>query len=98
MHLNYIVLYVSDIDASRDWYESALGLRFQREHHGNGPIHYSTQLDGTALELYPSGDRPVTRTRIGLSVPDLYRVRPEPSVITDPDGNVIEVTARASDG
>ena len=61
MHLTYLVLYVSDIDASRDWYESALGLRFTEEQH-SGPVHYSTKLeDGTVVELFPAGDnRPVT--------------------------------------
>ncbi|MGC5024426.1 VOC family protein [Tsukamurella sp. DT100] len=98
MNLSYLVIYCSDPDASRDWYESALGLWFQREQHGvNRPVHYSTTLDGgTVLELYPAGDRPVTRTRIGITVPDPYGVTPAPTVITDPDGNTIAIEARAA--
>lgn len=101
MHLDYLVIYASDPAASAAWYTDALALRFIREQHGSrGPVHYSTVIDGgVVLELYPAaGDRPVTRTRIGLSVPDPYDVRPEPTTITDPDGNTIEVTARAGEG
>ena len=99
MYLDYLVIYASDPAASARWYESALGLRFTKEQHGaNGPVHYSTEIgNGTVLELFPAGDdHPVTRTRIGLSVPDPYGVRPEPTTVTDPDGNTIEVTARAA--
>ena len=99
MHLNYFVLYVSDLDASRDWYGSALGLRFTRERHNGGPVHYSTEIDGTVLELYPAtGDRPRSRVRIGVSVRDPFRKRPAPTTITDPDGNVIAIEASVSDG
>ncbi len=100
MNLSYVVLYARDPAASARWYTDALGLRFQRERRGaNRPVHCSTEIgNGTVLELYPAGDRPVTRTRIGLVVRDPFGVRPEPSVITDPDGNRIEVTARAAEG
>lgn len=98
MQISYLVIYASDPAASARWYESALGLRFQREHHGGGPVHYSTEIDGTVVELFPAGDdHPITRTRIGLTVPDPYGVRPEESIITDPDGNTIAVTARAAE-
>lgn len=99
MHLDYIVIYCADPAASAAWYSDALGIRFTRERHGGGPVHYSTQLDGTVVELYPaSGTRHVTRTRIGITAPDPYHVRPEPTTITSPDGVVIEVTARAAEG
>lgn len=96
MYLDYLVLYCSDPEASAAWYSDALGLRFQREQHGGGPVHFSSRIGSTVVELYPAGDDgPVTRTRIGLSVPDPFGVRPEPTTVTDPDGNTIEVTARA---
>ncbi|MFD9829036.1 VOC family protein [Tsukamurella tyrosinosolvens] len=97
MNLNYLVIYRSDPAASAEWYADALALRFTREQHGGGPVHYAATLDdGTVVELYSAGSRPVTRTRIGLSVPDPYDVRPEASVITDPDGNTIAIEARAA--
>lgn len=96
MHLNYLVLYARDPAASAEWYADALGLHFTREQHGDGPVHYSAEIGGTVLELYPSGDRPVTRTRVGLVVPDPFGVAPSPTVITDPDGNRIEVRATSA--
>ncbi|BDD80303.1 hypothetical protein TPB0596_00660 [Tsukamurella pulmonis] len=96
MNLDYLVLYASDPAASAAWYADALGLRFTREQHGGGPVHYSAEAGDTMLELYPAGTRPVTRTRIGITVPDPYGVRPEPTVITDPDGNRIEVRATSA--
>lgn len=98
MKISYLVLYCSDPAASAAWYSDALGLLFTEEQHDGGPVHHSTEIDGTVVELYPAGDRPVTRTRIGLTVPDPFGVRLEPTVITDPDGNRIDVTARAAAG
>ena len=99
MNLSYIVLYASDPETSAAWYESALGLRFTVEQHGaNGPVHYSTALDGgTVLELYPAAsDRPRSRVRLGITVRDPFGVRPEPTIVTDPDGNRIEVRAASA--
>src|SRR5205807_1783480 len=31
----------------------ALGLVFSQEQHGTGPVHYSCELNGTVIELYP---------------------------------------------
>ncbi len=86
--LSYAVLYVSDLDASARFYR-ALGLDLLAEQHGGGPIHYSCDLAGTVLELYPAGTRPPTRTRLGLRVPGAERTAP----LRDPDGNVVEVQA-----
>ncbi|ALG86336.1 VOC family protein [Gordonia phthalatica] len=69
--LNLIVLYVADIDSSRNFY-AALGLPFTQEKHGAGPIHYSTELPGGAvLELYPRGGSASSRARLGFTVTDL---------------------------
>ena len=59
---------VSDVDYSSRFY-AALGLEFQHEQHGSGPIHYSTDLGGTILELYPATEKfPVTSVRLGFEV------------------------------
>lgn len=70
MTLNLLVLYVSDLERSRTFYE-LLGLDLRREQHG-GPVHYAAELDGgTVLELYPTPPGgPVTRVRLGFDVPD----------------------------
>jgi len=47
-----IVVRVADIEASLAFYR-ALGLAFVQEQHGSGPIHYSCELRGLVLELYP---------------------------------------------
>lgn len=47
-----------------------LGLSFQNEQHGNGPVHWSSNLDGTILEIYPAtSDKQVdSSTRLGFTV------------------------------
>ena len=51
---------------------SCVGVLFQRERHGNGPIHLA--CEGAAVfEIYPLGSSqvPSTSVRIGLSVDDV---------------------------
>lgn len=68
-----LVIYAGDLEESLRFY-SACGLAFVPERHGSGPIHYSTVASsGMVLELYPSGDRPPTRTRLGFGVDDAAR-------------------------
>ena len=50
--LSLIVLRCADLDASRTFY-TYLGLSFETEQHGNGPVHYSAQQGELVLELYP---------------------------------------------
>ena len=84
--LSLLILYVSDLDASRDFYAD-LGLNLRREQHGMGPVHWSAQLDGgLVLELYPAGGGTVTRTRLVLRVPGAAEAAAE-----DPDGNLVLV-------
>ena len=33
-----------------------LGLSFVEEQHGSGPVHYSSQVSSTVLEIYPGDD------------------------------------------
>ena len=48
------VLYSSNSDAVKKFYET-LGLSFVQEQHGRGPVHYAAQLKHNAvLEIYPS--------------------------------------------
>ena len=55
--LSLIVVYVSDIQKSLDFY-TELGLSFKHEKHGDGPDHYAAYVcGGTCLELYPLAGR-----------------------------------------
>jgi lactoylglutathione lyase len=65
--LEYVVLRCADLERSRRFYE-ALGLRPEREQHGRGPEHYSCDLGGVVLELYPLGQSPTSGVRLGIRV------------------------------
>ena len=53
-----------------------LGLEFQQEQHGQGPIHHYANLGDLVLELYPlpAGSTPDTSMRLGFAVGDLEGV------------------------
>lgn len=71
--ISLIVLRTSSIEATLSFYR-ALGLDFAEEQHGTGPVHYSTVLGETVLEVYPAeaGQAPDRKaggaTMIGIKV------------------------------
>ena len=71
--LNYVVLRCADLERSRQFYES-IGLRLVAEQHGAGAKHYSCDVSGVILELYPFAGKSTSGLRLGLVVPDLQRV------------------------
>lgn len=107
VRLSLVVIRVSDLAVSRGFYEH-LGLRFQQERHGSGPVHLSTAIGGAIIELYPIGTGPSTQgLRLGLTVEGLAEVAAscgaaviEDSerdgqrvvVVQDPDGHKVELT------
>ena len=49
----------------------AVGLSFREEKHGNGPVHFSTLLGDTVLEVYPlpkSVQTSDATTRLGFTI------------------------------
>jgi len=50
-----VVLRTARLDETLGFYR-ALGLEFAREQHGSGPVHYSSEVGGTILEIYPGSD------------------------------------------
>ncbi len=52
LKLSLMVLRSPRLEETRRFYDS-LGLQFQEEKHGKGPVHYSCSLGSTVLELYP---------------------------------------------
>lgn len=66
--LNLIVIRARNPAEARTLYE-ALGLRFQREQHGNGPDHFAAVLGQQVFEIYPATDeQPVSSLRLGFRV------------------------------
>ena len=71
--LSLIVLRTSQMEASLVFYR-ALGFAFVEEKHGSGPVHYSTQLGPSVLEIFPGEESPELNrkasgaTMLGLSV------------------------------
>jgi hypothetical protein len=74
MKLNLVVIRVADLERAANLYR-ALGLPLVRERHGTGPEHYSADIQGTILELYPRqpGSEGTTQVRLGFAVDDLEK-------------------------
>lgn len=72
MKFNLIVLRTSNLDNTLRFY-NLLGLSFNEEKHGNGPIHYSCTLDDIVLEIYPASPKnPAEKsTTLGFSIPSI---------------------------
>ena len=97
-----MVLRCADIERSRQFYE-ALGLRLSPEQHGTGAKHYSCDVGGTVLELYPLSGSGTPGLRFGLIVSALDRIvdslrssgaavaqdSPTSATVVDPDGHQI---------
>jgi catechol 2,3-dioxygenase-like lactoylglutathione lyase family enzyme len=65
--MSLLVIRAGDLERSRAFY-SKLGLELSPEKHGDGPFHYSSELDGTVIELYPT-KAPTASLRVGLRIP-----------------------------
>jgi len=52
MQINLLVIRTSKPEALSIFYER-LGMVFQQQQHGNGPMHYSAEFGGLVFEIYP---------------------------------------------
>jgi len=74
--MNLIVLRATDLEKSRAFYR-ALGLEFQQEQHGTGPVHYASIMREFVIEIFPGkqGSAPDRRqagaTMLGFQVENL---------------------------
>ncbi|HZV00744.1 MAG TPA: VOC family protein [Planctomycetota bacterium] len=74
--VSLIVLRARDVERTLEFYR-ALGLKFVEEKHGSGPVHFSSTLGSTVVEVYParSGPEPDRRapgaTMLGFAVESL---------------------------
>lgn len=73
--LNLQVIRSTEPARTVSFYEM-LGLRFQEEQHGRGPIHWAAELDALVMEVYPaqSPDEVDHTTRLGFSVGDVESI------------------------
>lgn len=68
MQLNLLVLRCKNIETSKTFYEK-LGLKFIKEQHGKGVVHYSTYIGELVMELYPLKEGfKVENSRLGFSL------------------------------
>jgi lactoylglutathione lyase len=88
--LSLVVIRARDMDRLATFY-AALGCRFAKHRHGQGPEHLSSALGETVFEIYPV-DGPngsTASTRLGFSVPSLAKAlghlrRLEATVLAEP--------------
>jgi lactoylglutathione lyase len=77
--LSLLVFRAADLDRTLNFYQ-AFGLKFVKEQHGTGPVHYSSNLGGTVIEIYPgkTGTAPDRRsagaTMVGFQVENVDQV------------------------
>ena len=69
--LNLIVIRSLEPGRTVAFYQM-LGMSFQEEQHGSGPVHWAADVDGVVLEIYPakSTDEVDATTRLGFNVND----------------------------
>ena len=104
MKINLIVLRSKDIHQMKTFYEDILSLKFCSEQHGSGPYHYSTDIDGTVLEIYPIKKDSTEGLRLGFQLESFSDIKVKLAkrnieftethdsiVFTDPDGHKIEI-------
>ncbi|WP_196888769.1 VOC family protein [Aureivirga sp. CE67] len=73
MKINLIVIRTENIELLKNQYE-LLGFDFTYHRHGNGPFHYSSEIDGFVFEIYPltkSMNKADNSLRLGFEIPDL---------------------------
>jgi predicted enzyme related to lactoylglutathione lyase len=77
--LTLLVLRAADVSRSLVFYKM-LGFEFTEERHGTGPVHYSCEVGGVVVEIFPGkpGHTPDRRdsgaTLIGFQVADLDQI------------------------
>lgn len=78
MKLSLIVLRTPDPEKLQAQY-CMLGIEFQYHRHGSGPFHYSAELVGLILEIYPlsrSQEKADPHLRLGFTVANLDELIP----------------------
>jgi len=74
MQLNFITLLARDIHDTAVLYRF-LGLKFEEEQHGSGPLHLASETNGLTLEIYPAESASGDGILLGFEVEDLCTCR-----------------------
>ena len=72
--LSSLVLFTGNIEQARAFYR-AIGLNLDDENHGDGPLHYATDISGVHFALFdakPASGRAPQWRRAGSSFPGFY--------------------------
>lgn len=73
MNINLIVIRTNQPKELSAFYE-LIGMKFDYHQHGNGPWHYSTEIEKTVFEIYPllkNQDAPDQSLRLGFTIDKL---------------------------
>ena len=71
--LNLLVIRTVNTEKLKNQYEY-LGFNFDYHNHGNGPFHYSSNINGVVFEIYPltkSMDKADNSLRLGFDLDNL---------------------------
>lgn len=73
--LNLLVIRSLEPSRTLNFYQM-LGMNFQQEQHGSGPVHWAADLDGIVLEIYPakSANEVDAGIRLGVNVRDVSAI------------------------
>ena len=88
--LSSLVLFTGDIEQARAFYR-AVGLALDDEDHGDGPVHYATDISGVHFALFeagPGSGRAPQWRDTGSSFPGFY--------VASLDGTVATLTAQGA--
>lgn len=76
VQFNLLVIKTNQMENVRQFYQQ-LGLLFTHHRHGNGPFHYSAEMNKFVFEIYPlpkALDEPDKSTRLGFTIQKLAPV------------------------
>ena len=104
MQLNLLVLRCKNIEITKTFYEN-LGLKFIKEQHGKGAVHYATYVGEVVLELYPLKEGfEIEQNRLGFTVEKSFIENMKNDIVSeyefngqkvfvvqDPDGRKVEL-------
>ena len=102
-----LTLFVRNVDESAAFYR-AIGIQLFDDDQPGRPhlVDGQVGITGTGLQLFPAGDRPITRVQLGFRVTDVAAIAAELTLLgvgyeipgvrrlrtTDPNGNRVHLT------